>query len=200
MAAQSDYASLQVLALDCFEKLISYDYYDNFQSPLDDVKSVNTEEGVNPNIQQKLIDNVIETVCECFIGESTDDNVTLQIVKALLAAVASSTCPIHESTLLRAIRTTYNIFLLSRSAINQTIAQGTLTQMVNIVFVRAHESGKIQLMALKDSGVKLDDLKEAPGFINDQGKPEEVNEEGTKNVDVSASMPQRISSLYAMCF
>lgn len=61
-----------------------------------------------------------------------------------MAVVLSSSPAIHEATLLKAIRTTYNIFLLSRSSINQTIAQGTLTQMVNVVFQRATDScGKV---------------------------------------------------------
>jgi brefeldin A-inhibited guanine nucleotide-exchange protein len=61
-----------------------------------------------------------------------------------LAAVSQSERPVHQSTLLRAVRTTYNIFLLSGNSANQTIAQGTLTQMVNIVFSRVRLDPKLR--------------------------------------------------------
>ncbi|KAJ1891332.1 guanine nucleotide exchange protein for ADP-robosylation factor [Kickxella alabastrina] len=39
--------------------------------------------------------------------------------------------------MLNTIRTAYNVFVLARSHVNQTIAQGTLTQMVHLVLSRA---------------------------------------------------------------
>ncbi len=38
--------------------------------------------------------------------------------------------------LLLAVRTCYNIYLVSRSEVNQTTAKATLTQMLNVVFQR----------------------------------------------------------------
>ena len=38
--------------------------------------------------------------------------------------------------LLLTVRTCYNIFLMSRSTVNQTTAKATLTQMLNCVFQR----------------------------------------------------------------
>lgn len=72
----------------------------------------------------------------CFIGEATDEGVQLQILKALLTAVTSTTCEVHEGTLLKAIRTCYNIYLTSKNLVNQTTAKATLTQMVSVVFQR----------------------------------------------------------------
>ncbi|KAJ3192020.1 guanine nucleotide exchange protein for ADP-robosylation factor [Irineochytrium annulatum] len=86
-----------------------------------------------------IIAQVVDTICDTFSGgENTDDKVQVQIVKALLAAVSSvdPASGSHGGVLLRAIRTTYNIFLLSRSANTQIIAQATLTQMVQAVFGR----------------------------------------------------------------
>ena len=37
----------------------------------------------------------------CFVGEQTDEGVQLQIIKALLTAVTTTTCDVHEGTLLR---------------------------------------------------------------------------------------------------
>lgn len=56
----------------------------------------------------------------------------------MLAAVSSSdpASAVHGAILLKAVRTTYNIFLLSKSAQVQIIAQATLTQMVQAVYGR----------------------------------------------------------------
>ncbi|RCI05462.1 guanine nucleotide exchange protein for ADP-robosylation factor [Rhizopus stolonifer] len=68
--------------------------------------------------------------------EETDKKVQLQIIKALLDAVYSTSNPLHLSALLKAVRTTYNIFLLSRNNDNQNVAQITMTQMVDHIFRR----------------------------------------------------------------
>ncbi|KAJ2963214.1 hypothetical protein NQZ79_g1686 [Umbelopsis isabellina] len=109
--------NLVVIALDCLGKLISYNY----------VKD-----------EPKAMESVVDLICECFVGESTDEKIQLQIVKALLDAVLSQSNPVHQSSLLKAIRTTYNIFLLSRNSANQNLAQYTLTQMVQHVFSRVN--------------------------------------------------------------
>jgi hypothetical protein len=41
------------------------------------------------------------TRSDCFVGEQTDEGVQLQIIKALLTAVTSTACDIHEGTLLK---------------------------------------------------------------------------------------------------
>ena len=55
-----------------------------------------------------------------------------------MAAVSSKepTSAIHGGTLLKAIRTVYNIFLLSKSPQTQIVAQASLTQMVQAIFGR----------------------------------------------------------------
>ena len=37
----------------------------------------------------------------CFVVDNTDEGVQLQIIKALLTAVTSNTCEVHEGTLLK---------------------------------------------------------------------------------------------------
>ncbi|KAJ3118784.1 guanine nucleotide exchange protein for ADP-robosylation factor [Phlyctochytrium bullatum] len=105
-----------------------------------------------------IIGQVVDTVCDTFSGgENTDDKVQVQIVKALLAAVSSTdlSSAIHGGVLLRAIRTTYNIFLLSRSANTQIIAQATLTQMVQAVFGRVAKdlASDAQTLTVPDDSV-----------------------------------------------
>lgn len=93
-----------------------------------------------PNAQtMPLVDLVVNTVTSCHT-ESTPETVSLQIVKALLALVLSPTILVHQSSLLKAVRTV-NVFLLSVDPINQTVAQGGLTQMVNHVFARCKVDG-----------------------------------------------------------
>jgi len=77
----------------------------------------------------------VHTITTCHT-ETTPDSVSLQVVKALLALVLSSTILVHQSSLLKAVRTVYNVFLMSSDPVNQTVAQGGLTQMVHHVFSR----------------------------------------------------------------
>eukprot|EP01113_Clastostelium_recurvatum_P013107 TRINITY_DN1687_c0_g1_i10.p1 TRINITY_DN1687_c0_g1~~TRINITY_DN1687_c0_g1_i10.p1 ORF type:complete len:2003 (-),score=588.50 TRINITY_DN1687_c0_g1_i10:18-6026(-) len=83
---------------------------------------------------RKLMDKVIETVGACF--DFPDDHVQLQIIKAFLTAVTSPVCDIHDTCLMNAVRSCYNIFLVSRNQTNTTTSKATLTQMLNIVFQR----------------------------------------------------------------
>ena len=85
-----------------------------------------------------MISFVIDTICEGFIGESTDEKVQLQIIKALQAALTNvdPAYSLHGAILLKVIRTTYNIFLLSKSVHVQMVAQGTVTQMIQNVLGR----------------------------------------------------------------
>ncbi|ETW75585.1 hypothetical protein HETIRDRAFT_107881 [Heterobasidion irregulare TC 32-1] len=62
-----------------------------------------------------LVDLVVHTTTTCHT-ESTADSVMLQVVKALLALVLSSTILVHQSSLLKAVRTVYNIFLMADDA------------------------------------------------------------------------------------
>lgn len=62
--------------------------------------------------------------------------VEVQILKCLLTATTSTSFTVHGQALLLAVRTCYNIFLMSRSEVNQQTAKATLTQMLNVVFQR----------------------------------------------------------------
>ncbi|KAJ3414515.1 guanine nucleotide exchange protein for ADP-robosylation factor [Chytridiales sp. JEL 0842] len=165
LACQSRQPSLAIIAIDCLGKLFTYNYWsrNNIQeNSWGDANVVANDEGdgakskKDPGVDEDrddptdstsgsgsneggLIKQVIDTICDTFSGgENTDEKLQLQIVKALLAAVSSVdpvSC-IHGSVLLRAIRTTYNIFLLSRSTNTQIVSQATLTQMVQAVFGR----------------------------------------------------------------
>jgi len=139
---------ITITALDCIGKLISYSYFSvstttpripptpSTAASVDDVPANRRAEPPPPTAPIPLIEKAIETICDCFHGDMTPDKVQLQIIKALLAAVLNDKAVVHGAGLLKAIRQTYNIFLLSRSSPNQMTAQGTLTQMVHTVFER----------------------------------------------------------------
>ncbi|KAL9057476.1 MAG: hypothetical protein Q9162_002313 [Coniocarpon cinnabarinum] len=113
-------------ALDCIGKLISYSYF-----------SVPAEKADGGAQTESLIDQAIDTICNCFEGEATSDRVQIQIVMSLLSAVLNDKVIVHGAGLLKAVRQMYNIFLHSKSTQNQQIAQGTLSQMIGTVFERA---------------------------------------------------------------
>jgi len=127
LATKSGTIPLTTTALDCIGKLISYSY---FSAPSGRAPSQDGTE------QAPLIERAIDTICDCFQGETTLVEIQLQIVKSLLAAVLNDKIVVHGAGLLKAVRQVYNVFLLSRSTANQQVAQGTLTQMVGTVFER----------------------------------------------------------------
>ncbi|KAK6542923.1 guanine nucleotide exchange protein for ADP-robosylation factor [Orbilia ellipsospora] len=157
--------ALVVTSLDSIDKLISYGYFTTTPSS---------------TATTPLIERAIDTIAGCFIGEITDDKVQMQIIKALLSAVLNDKFVVHGAGLLKSIRQVYNIFLLSRNATNQTVAQGALTQMVNAVFERM----KTRIMA-REARAELGGMQDTGGSTVTIGAPpstvgaEEGDEEST---------------------
>lgn len=134
---------IQMKSLDCISKLFSFRALDEslLVNPPDSLASNDQSEeatatGITPPPKQKLIDAAIDAIADCFQGEGTDHRIELQIVRALSSCIlvedTSSLC--HGASLLKAVRTIYNIFIFSLSGSNQGIAQATLTQIVSSVF------------------------------------------------------------------
>ena len=149
-----------VTALDCIGKLISYSYFSTPSDP---------QEGTGP--PDSLIDQAIDTICNCFEGEATADRVQLQIIISLLAAVLNDKVVVHGAGLLKAVRQMYNIFLHSKNTRNQQVAQGTLSQMVGTVFERARvriAAKEARLNLSKASGQSHDNSSEK---INGESVP-----------------------------
>jgi len=137
LATEASKVTVVITALDCIGKLISYSY---FSAPPPQADPPQQEDGALPPPrkprQAPLIERAIDTICDCFQGEATPTEVQMQIIKSLLAAILNDKIIVHGAGLLKSVRQTYNIFLLSKSSANQQIAQGTLTQMVGTVFER----------------------------------------------------------------
>lgn len=168
MACMVQNTQVITTALDCIGKLISYSYFSIAPAPpAPPAPTSSTEEGRGrqkpPQPEIPLIEKAIETICDCFQGDATPDQVQLQIIKALLAAVLNDKTIVHGAGLLKAVRQTYNIFLLSRNSPNQMTAQGTLTQMVHTVFERV----KIRI-SMKEASLAAnsDKRSESPTALN----------------------------------
>ncbi|KAG7472307.1 hypothetical protein MATL_G00107540 [Megalops atlanticus] len=131
LACQSKSPRIVSTSLDCLQKLIAYGHITG-----------NAPDSSAPG--KRLIDRLVETICNCFQGPPTDEGVQLQIIKALLTAVTSPHIEIHEGTVLLTVRTCYNIYLASRNLINQTTAKATLTQMLNVIFTRMETQAALE--------------------------------------------------------
>lgn len=120
---QTTSVPILVTSLDLLSKLISHSFFSEPHGP---------PPGMSP-----LPDLITHTITLGYT-EHSPPQVSLQVVKALMAVVLS-TDPgmlVHQSSLLKAVRTVYNVFLLSNDTNNQVVAQGGLTQMVHHVFSR----------------------------------------------------------------
>lgn len=131
LACESKSPRIIRTALDCLQKLMAYGHLTG--------EMLAEVEGF-PDAM-RLIDLIVDTIRTCFIGEQTDEGVQLQIIKALLTAVTTPSCDVHEGTLLKAVRTCYSVYLASKNIVNQTTAKATLTQMLSVIFQRMETLG-----------------------------------------------------------
>lgn len=138
---------LQVTALDCIGKLITYSY---FAFPSNRPSTIPENEPASEE-QLPLIERAIETICDCFENEATPVEIQQQIIKSLLAAVLNDKIVVHGAGLLKAVRQIYNIFIYSKSSQNQQIAQGSLTQMVGTVFDRVRMRLDLKEARMRDA-------------------------------------------------
>ncbi|XP_033116486.1 brefeldin A-inhibited guanine nucleotide-exchange protein 1-like [Anneissia japonica] len=163
LACQSKSARIVNIALDCLQKLIAYGHLTG--------KGPDTTDPT-----KKLIDRIVETICGCFIGTQTDEGVQLQIIKALLTAVTSPTCEVHEGTLLHVVRTCYNIYLASKNLINQTTAKATLTQMLNVIFIRMEQQ------AAQEQKVREEEESKDKSEVENSVKGQDERDNGSKDM------------------
>lgn len=160
LACETRNEKLMIASLDCITKLISHSFFvDDSSALLALLPSPPPSPGPGRRDSQSsisepsLVDSVVHTITSCHT-ETSPDAVSLQVVRALLSLVLSSTILVHQSALLKAVRTVYNIFLMSNDPVNQTVAQGGLTQMVNHVFARCKTVGSFEgTESVADSGI-----------------------------------------------
>lgn len=112
---------LKEIAIDALGQLFSF----NFMGTVEDEAAQNV-----------FLAEAVDIVCDAWEAEGAEQRVEVQIIKALTAAVVNEDLMIHGSVLMRAVRQVYHIFVVTRSQSNQSLAQVSLTQMVQAVFER----------------------------------------------------------------
>ncbi|VDK88816.1 unnamed protein product [Dibothriocephalus latus] len=144
LACGSKSPKVVAIALDSIQKLIAYGHVSN--------------DAYDSSGKTRLIERIVATVCSCFqvihfikfmldhkrrihsMGVQTDDEVQLQVIKALLTVVTSPIVEVHEKDILLVVRTCYSIYMATRNAVNQTTARATLTQMLNVIFQKMEQA------------------------------------------------------------
>ncbi|KAK5175846.1 guanine nucleotide exchange protein for ADP-robosylation factor [Saxophila tyrrhenica] len=185
LATEASTVTVVITALDCIGKLISYSYFSAPPPAAEPPRQ--SADGALPPPQQRqqapLIERAIDTICDCFQGEATPSEVQMQIIKSLLAAILNDKIIVHGAGLLKSVRQTYNIFLLSKSSANQQIAQGTLTQMVGTVFERVKTRLGAQTVRMNSSKSSLEAAASTNGDhdagVNGTSTPAEGDETPT---------------------
>ena len=166
LACETRNEKLMVASLDCISKLISHSFFMESAPTPQQYNSPPNSPGGGALLSDSLPDLVAHTITSAYT-ETTPDPVSLQIVKALLALVLSPTILVHHSSLLKAVRTVYNVFLLSQDPVNQMVAQGGLTQMVNHIFTRCKigETRTSKMNGHSDSIDSSSPLKDTPKHL-----------------------------------
>ncbi|KAL8279121.1 hypothetical protein RQP46_008377 [Phenoliferia psychrophenolica] len=159
LACETKSLPLMITALDCIGKLLSYDFFVDKNPPrnVPDAPATNDDgDAPPPGAPQdggepaSFADLITGTVCDCFspspISTSSNaaanaattqhDTLLLRLLSCLLSLILSPALSVHQSSLLKAVRTVYNIFLMGRAGMVQTVAQATLGQIVSGVFSR----------------------------------------------------------------
>lgn len=158
LACLTRHAKLVAVALDCIEKFLAFGFLRGNGSIPDGIRKrlvqkatsgasssqARSGESANDGLDGsgsslneenwKLIDCIVDVICDC--NDHPDETVQIQVLRVLLTAVTTTTCEVHEHSLLKAVRACYHIHLVSKNATNQTVAKATLQQIISIVFQR----------------------------------------------------------------
>jgi brefeldin A-inhibited guanine nucleotide-exchange protein len=164
LACLTRHAKLVAVALDCIEKFLAFGFLKGNGSIPDGIRKrlvqkstsgagggarsgASAGDGANDGLEGgtgagsslneenwKLIDCIVDVICDC--NDHPDETVQIQVLRVLLTAVTTTTCEVHEHSLLKAVRACYHIHLVSKNQSNQMVAKATLQQIISIVFQR----------------------------------------------------------------
>ncbi|GAM27314.1 hypothetical protein SAMD00019534_104890 [Acytostelium subglobosum LB1] len=141
LACETKEPKLMAIALDSLDKLMGY----GIIKP-----NAYDEAPVAPGGEKKrLIEKVVDIIGSYF--DYQEETVQLQIIKSLLTAVITPTCDIHDTCLMNAIRSCYNIHLVSQNKINFTAAKSALFQMVDCVLHKFEHFSQLKIQLSKSN-------------------------------------------------
>lgn len=124
--------------LDCIHRLFEYGH----------VGSAGESSDISFDVREGALDDLVAIVCACL--EVKDEDVYLRMVQTLLTAATRTKSGLHQSTLLAAVRTIYNIFLNARMPGIRTTARVSLTQILNLVFSRMETESAEELSSVSE--------------------------------------------------
>jgi hypothetical protein len=141
LAFQTKMARITTVSLNGLQKFIAHRVILGQQVI---VKTVAKSDSESKRIVVRLIDEIVDAVCSCFSVSSPNEEIELQILKVLLTSITNDLSEVHDSSLLRAIQTIFNICIYTKNSINHSTAKATLTQTINVVFQRIEHYEKIK--------------------------------------------------------
>lgn len=131
---------------------------------------------VDPSSPTPTLSALFDSICS-LTASAPDDAVELSVLKLFLAALRSEVLLIRGDPLVNIVKSCYNVYLGSPSALNQVVAKLVLAQILRIVYARVDMDSmrvKVQTVSVADlldlSDKSLNDsnlVQAAQGFIDE---------------------------------
>lgn len=112
-----------------------------------------------------------------------------------MTVVTSQHVEVHEATILKAVKTCYNIYLASRNLVNQTTARATLTQMLNVIFTRMEMQAMDVEIVSKDESETVELCEVDETVQSDDSCNQEIVDESIINDIVNELCDSAVESL-----
>lgn len=156
LGCESGKTAIVDACLDCIHRLFEYGH----------VGSAGASSDIALDVNDGALDELVTIVCACL--EVKEEDVYLRMVQTLLTAATRTKSGLHQSTLLAAVRTIYNIFLNARMTGTRTTARVSLTQILNLVFSRMEAESSEGSASISDFSshvsIPIGESQDAPAF------------------------------------
>lgn len=121
-------AKMIEISLECIGLLITNRYLVGSTSPN---KVQQTKEGFN---KEPYLMELIHKICDC--ADNPSDAVQSAMTKDLLSLMTSPVCDVHESGMLKAVRTVFHVYLITKHDEVKQLSREVLLDMLRSVFQR----------------------------------------------------------------
>lgn len=133
------------LSLEGIAMLVQHQYYAGKAGGIDDLSgsgrltAARAEKEGTTVPPPSLLHRVLEGIAN--ISETSNETVQAAIINTLTTIVTSPKCNVHEGSLLLAMRSTFHVYLVTKSQTSKTNAKAALVHMLRSVFMRmeAHD-------------------------------------------------------------
>lgn len=179
--------------LDCIHRLFEYGH----------VGASGETSDITLDVRDRTLDDLVSIVCACL--EVKDEDVYLRMVQTLLTSATRTKTGLHQSTLLAAVRTIYNIYLNARMPGTRTTARVSLTQILNLVFTRmesetAEDLPPVYEFSTNPSNQETNDIHSDAPALNVPSPAPPAEEGGESNTDFASVLQRDAYLLFrALC-